>query len=213
MQLVGVGRSRPRLGTYFLYRGGIQDAESIRGGGFAGPPGVHRLCAALLQRRVVEERVRPGVEDLVRQRRWLGQIAREAFDGAGLNLPQHRDQTFDIHSRGQAIFDGLVDERVVRNLAVAGNVLEAGELVGEHRGEKVLRFHALERGGDSTPAALAGEGPWRRGGSAPGGGILRPPRWRGRANAREAFQRQRMGNIGASSSAWTSRSRTVWLLR
>ena len=45
------------------------------------------------------------------------------------------------------------------------------------------------------------------------GGTRRPPRMRGRARAREAFQRQRTPNIGASSSACTSTSRTVAALR
>src|SRR6202045_5344480 len=40
-----------------------------------------------------------------------------------------------------------------------------------------------------------------------------PPRNRGTASERVAFQRQRIVNIGASSNAWTKRSRTVLELR
>ena len=40
------------------------------------------------------------------------------------------------------------------------------------------------------------------------GGTLLPPLKRSSASAIEAFQRQRVMNMGASSSAWTSRSRT-----
>ena len=50
--------------------------------------------------------------------------------------------------------------------------------------------------------------PWRS-----GAGTLRPPRCLGKASDRVAFQRQRMGNIGASSSACTSTSRTVLLFK
>src|SRR5215471_4583105 len=46
-----------------------------------------------------------------------------------------------------------------------------------------------------------------------GAAIFAPPRNRGTARERVAFQRQRIVNIGASSSAWTKRSRTVLELR
>ena len=45
------------------------------------------------------------------------------------------------------------------------------------------------------------------------GGTFLPPRKRGNASATPATQRQRVPNIGASSSAWMSISRTVFALR
>src|SRR6184192_360125 len=42
-----------------------------------------------------------------------------------------------------------------------------------------------------------------------GAAIFAPPRNRGTASERVAFQRQRIVNIGASSKAWTRRLRTV----
>ena len=44
----------------------------------------------------------------------------------------------------QAVGDGLRDQRVVGHLALADQVLGAGKLVGEDRGEQVLGLHALE---------------------------------------------------------------------
>ena len=69
VQLVRIPDLRPDLFPHPLDGGGIQRAEVVRGGGLEGAAGVHRLGAALLQGRVVEELVGPGVEDLVRQRR------------------------------------------------------------------------------------------------------------------------------------------------
>ena len=47
---------------------------------------VHRARAALLERRVVKERVRVRVDELVRQRRRLDRVAREHRDLAALEL-------------------------------------------------------------------------------------------------------------------------------
>ena len=44
---------------------------------------------------------------------------------------------------------------------------------------------------------------------ASGAGSFFPPRKRGKASATPATQRQRVMNIGASSNAWTNKSRTV----
>ena len=46
----------------------------------------------------------------------------------------------------QAVVEGLVDQRVIRHLAVAGDVLGAGHLVGEHQGQQVVGVAALELG-------------------------------------------------------------------
>ncbi len=92
----------------------------------------------------------------------------------------------------QAIVERLLHERVIGNLAVAaGEVLRAGELVREHRRQQVLGVPALE-----LRAAC-----------------FLPLRKRRTASAVVAFQRQCVANIGASSSACVSTSRTVLLER
>ena len=90
----------------------------------------------------------------MRQRRWFRQIARNALDGAALDLFEHGDQPVNVHRLGQTVLNGLLHQRMVGNLAVAGDVLQAGQLVREHRGQEVLRFHALERRGNFAPAPL-----------------------------------------------------------
>ena len=75
---------------------------------------------------------------------------------------------------------------MIGNLAIAGNVLEAGRGVREDRRHQVVGLHPLQL---------------RR--------TLRPPRLRGTASEIVAFQRQRVWKTGASRNAWTSTSRVV----
>ena len=51
-----------------------------------------------------------------------------------LDLAQHFFQTVDVHRLGQAIVNRLFHQRMIGNLAVADNVLEASELVGKNGG-------------------------------------------------------------------------------
>ncbi len=57
-------------------------------------------------------------------------------------------QSVDVHRFGEAIINRLLHERMIRNLAVAHDVFEACELVGENCRQKILRFHPLQRRGD-----------------------------------------------------------------
>ncbi len=60
-----------------------------------------------------------------------------------------------------------MDQRVVRNLTVARDVFEAGQLIREHCCQQVLRFHPLQRRRDFSPAALPGQSEGARGVPAP----------------------------------------------
>src|SRR5690606_40620924 len=82
---------------------GIEAAEV---GGRLGvePPARHdRLRAPLFQRRVVEEGVGPRAQDLERERRRLGEVAREDLDLAALHRREQRLQALDVH--------GVVEDR------------------------------------------------------------------------------------------------------
>ena len=144
VQLVGVRGIGPGFGAHPRDRLGIEPAEV--GGVLRREPAPahHRLGPALLQRRVVEIGVGPGRQHLEGQRRRLGQIARDDADGAGLEPRQQPLQTFDVHRVVQAVGDGLADQRMVGDLALADQVLGAGELVGEDRRDQVLGVHARE---------------------------------------------------------------------
>ena len=84
MQLVGVADIGPCLSANTLDGSRIERSQIGGIGRLVCPARVHRLGTALLERRIVEEGVGPRVQDLVRERRWLGQIARDATDLAPL---------------------------------------------------------------------------------------------------------------------------------
>ena len=127
--------------------------------------GHHGLRAALLERSVVEVSVWTGVEDLEREWRRLGQVARNDADRAAFESTQELLEAFDVHGLFEAVVNGLADERVVGDLQLARQVLGAGDLVGKYRGEQILRGHAGELRGDLLAAAEARQG--QRDGGAP----------------------------------------------
>ena len=61
-----------------LDRARVEDAESAVRRRIGGAPRHHGLRPPLLERRIVDELVRPRVEDLVRERRGLGRVAGDA---------------------------------------------------------------------------------------------------------------------------------------
>ena len=64
---------------------------------------------------------------------------------AGFDAAQHALEPVDIHRLVQAVVHGLLHERMIRNLARAGEVLRARDLVRKHRRHQVFGAHALQR--------------------------------------------------------------------
>ncbi len=141
-----------------------------------------RAGAPLLERRVVEEGVGVGVEDLVAKTATAPACSRATRRmRPACDRVEHGAQAVRVHRLDQAVAHGLAHQRVVGDLdGAAAVVVLAGGLGREHRREQVLGAHALE-GGRHALAAL-------RSAAAPARGI--------------AFQRQRVSNIGACSAAW-----------
>ena len=105
-----------------------------------------RARAALFQRRVVEERVRVRVQDLVREHRRLraARCAEAAMRPSRQRL-QHGAQARGVHRLDQAVAHRLAHQRVVGDLdRPAAVVVLARRLAREDRGEQILRAHALE---------------------------------------------------------------------
>ena len=155
MQLVGGRRLRPGLLAYALDRLGVEAADV--GGGFRVQRAAHRHRpgAALLQGRVVEEGVGTGIEDLRRERGGLGEVAGHDPDLPAREPRQQGFEPLDVHRLGQRVGDGLLHQRMVGDLARAGEVLGAGDLVGEHRGDEILGLHALDLRRNLAPAPEA----------------------------------------------------------
>ena len=191
MQLVGIQHRRPRFAAHALDRLGVELAELGRLLRRHVAARLHGERAPLLGRRVVEERVRLGAEDLLRERRRARELAANDLDLAGLDALEHPHEAFDVHRRRQAILERLLDERMVGNLAIAaGQVLGAGELIREHRRQQILGVHALELRG----LLLA---------------VAEPPH----GERVLAFQRQYMPNNGASSTLASARRAPILLER
>src|SRR5690606_3292340 len=107
--------------------------------------GLHGERAPLLGRRIVEEGIRPRAQDLLRERRRRGQVSADDLDLAGLDAREEPLEPLDIRRDVETVLKRLLDERMVRNLAITGRkVLRARELVGEDRREQILGIGPLE---------------------------------------------------------------------
>ena len=102
------------------------------------------LCPSLFERRIVEEGVGVRVQHRLRERGWLGQVARKHVDFAGLHPREQRLEAFNVHGFMEAVFDGLLHEWVIGDVTVAGHVLETRDLIWKAQGKQVVRLHALE---------------------------------------------------------------------
>ena len=156
MQRVGGIRVGPRLRPHPLDGLRVEPPEVGRARRVEPAPPRYRPRAALLERGVVEERVRLGVQDLVRERRGLRQVARVHRDLAPLDALEEGHETVDVHRFVQGVVDGLVHQGVVRDLPLPpSEVLGARDLVGKHHRDEILGLHPLDRGRHLAPARPA----------------------------------------------------------
>ena len=152
VHLVGIARLRPGILARAIDRAGIEPSEVLRPRRIAQATRLHRAGAALLQRRIVEEGIRPRAQYFRRERRRPGQVAGDDLHLAGFQRAQQGQPAIDIHRLVQAIVKGLRDQRMVRHFAFADDVLQASHLVREHGGHQVLGLHPLQLRRD-LPAA------------------------------------------------------------
>ena len=90
--------------------------------------------------------------------RRLRRVAGDELQLAAMNAAEHGAEAVEVHGLLQAVADRLVDERVIRDLAVAGNVLEARGRVRKHRGHEIVGKHALQLRRELASAARARHG-------------------------------------------------------
>ena len=88
VQLVGVARVRPLL-VHARARWRPRRARRRSPSCATGPARLHRMRPPLLERRIVQERVRPRVDDLVREHRRLGRVARDEPQLAAMDALEH----------------------------------------------------------------------------------------------------------------------------
>src|SRR5262245_21105139 len=71
---------------------------------------------------------------------------------------EHLLQLWQVHRLLEAVAHGLTDERVIRNLTVAGNVLEAGGSIRKYRRHEIVGLHALQLRRHFSSATIARDG-------------------------------------------------------
>src|SRR5208282_6850926 len=99
--------------------------------------------------------IRPRRQHFEGERRGLGQIARGNADFAGFESDEDTSETIDVHRVDEAVGNGLADQRMIRNLALADQIFGAGELIGKDRRDQILGVHAGELWWYSLAAAEA----------------------------------------------------------
>jgi hypothetical protein len=170
-EFLGIAWRWPDLGQNGIQHGLLEAARWIAGRGSPdGAAGIDRTGAPLLRRAIVQEGIGPRVDDFRRQGGGCGQIAAAHADCAGFQIGEQSFQPRRVHDLFQTVAQGLGHQGMIRNLALALEVLQAGELVRKHPGAEILGVLALELR-RAPPAALAArDGQGRGGDPAPASG-------------------------------------------
>ena len=143
MHFVRVARLRPGILARAFDRAEVEPAEVFRLPCMEAAR-LYGTRAAFFQRRIVEEGVGPRAQHFRGERRRPGQVAGDHLHLARFQRAQQREPAVHVHRLAQAVVQGLRDQRMVRHLAFADDVLEAGDLVGEYRRHQVLGLHPLQ---------------------------------------------------------------------
>ena len=103
-------------------------------------------CArpSLLERRVVEERVGAGVQNLVGKGGRLHRVHAVDPDRPRLDPRQQLRQGREVGRLVQAVVEGLLHQGVVRNLDRVGDVVLTRHLVREDRAQELVGAHSLD---------------------------------------------------------------------
>ena len=159
VEFVGIARLWPGLFAHHAHGLSVQFAQVLRGGGIERVAHTDGPRAAFLERRGIEEGIGLRIDDLVAEGRRLSEVLAHQFQ---LLVDDPRDHTFqllDVHRLREAVVDGLLHQGMLRHFALPNDVLQAGELIGEHQRDEVLAGHALDlrRHALVEPATLHGQ--------------------------------------------------------
>ena len=144
VHLVRVARLGPGFLPHAVDRIRVEPAQVVGALRVGVAAALHRLGAALFNRRVVQVRIRPCIQGFGRERRRRGQVARDNRHLAGFKAVQQQHPALGVHRIVEAVVHGLCDQGMVGHRALAGQVLAARHLVREHRCQQILGLHALQ---------------------------------------------------------------------
>ncbi len=99
--------------------------------------------------------------------RRLRSIARDADDLSAVNALQHASQPVEVHRLLQTVVHRLIDQRMVGDLAVAGDVLETRGRIRKDRGHQIVGHGALKLRSNLASSAIPRDGQGDRGVPAP----------------------------------------------
>ena len=160
MQFVGVARIGPRFVAHALDRGGVERAQIA---------GRRRLARRAASRPPASRRSSSGASSRNAYGRAL-RISCASGDGSGVSRATQRispamdprraraASAVEVHRLFEAVAHRLADQRMIGNLAIAGDVLEAGGGVGKDRGHQVVGQHPLQLRRHLRAAAVARHG-------------------------------------------------------
>ncbi len=155
VHLIHALRRRPGFFAYASDGFCIQSTQVVGALRIAPAAVQHGLGTSLLQRRVIQKGVGACAENFCGHGRRRRQIAADQAHLAAFHTPQQGKPTGAVHGVVQAIIEGLFHQRVFRHFTLAGEVFQAGDLVGEHAGDQVFAFHALDLRRHLAPAGVA----------------------------------------------------------
>ncbi len=167
VELVFVANVGPALAADLVDGSLIEAACFFEDAGGQGAAEGDSAGAAFFEAGFVEEGVGVGVEQLVRELRGDRRVDGEAADTAVLDAAEDFDEAIEVHGLAENVLHDFVDERVVGNLDVAFDGLEAGSRLGEDAGEQVFGAGALNLRGDALAFGEAQELQTASGGPAP----------------------------------------------
>ena len=104
---------------------------------------LHRACTPLFESRIVQKRIRIRIDQLMRKRRRRRRVHRYAPDAPLVHRSQYRLQAFEIHRFLQHIVHHFLHQRMVRNLNIALDVLEARRSLRKNAGQQIVRANSL----------------------------------------------------------------------
>ncbi len=126
---------------------GVERPEVALVDGQAAPQRAPRWCAGPAARRVVEERVGPGGEDLVGEQRRLGGVDEVDADASRPRCaPSSAREPVDVERLVSGMSCMVWRTSGWSGISIGpGDVLLAGGRLREHRGHEVVGLHALDR--------------------------------------------------------------------